>query len=67
MRNIAKEVHNSVFRENQIHFFNFFMEHKNHNIIADAPTGIGKSLIAIQIAINWNVQVQYSLSLQQKI
>ena len=52
MRNIAKEVHNSVFRENQIHFFNFFMEHKNHNIIADAPTGIGKSLIAIQIAIN---------------
>ena len=52
MRNIAKEVHNSVFRENQIHFFNFFIEHKDHNIIADAPTGIGKSLIAIQIAIN---------------
>ena len=52
MRNIAKEVHGSDFRENQIHFFDYFIEHKNHNIIADAPTGIGKSLIAIQIAIN---------------
>ena len=52
MRNIAKEVHNSDFRENQLHFFNYFKEHENQNIIADAPTGIGKSLIAIQIGIN---------------
>ena len=52
MRNIAKEVHNTDFRENQKHFFNYFMEHENQNIIADAPTGIGKSLIAIQIGIN---------------
>jgi replicative superfamily II helicase len=49
MRNIAKEVHGSDFRENQIHFFDYFIEHKNHNIIADAPTGIGKSLIAIKL------------------
>ncbi len=52
MRNIAKEVHNTDFRENQIHFFNYFIAHENRNIIADAPTGIGKSLIAVQIAIN---------------
>ena len=52
MRNIAKEVHNSVFRENQLHFFDYFMKHSDRNIIADAPTGIGKSLIAIQIGIN---------------
>ncbi len=51
-RNIAKEVYNSDFRENQNHFFKFFNEHENQNIIADAPTGSGKSLIAIQIAIN---------------
>ena len=52
MRDIAKEVHNSVFRENQLHFFDYFMKHNDRNIIADAPTGIGKSLIAIQIGIN---------------
>jgi Rad3-related DNA helicase len=51
-RNIAKEVYSSDFRENQNHFFKFFNEHQNQNIIADAPTGSGKSLIAIQIAIN---------------
>ena len=51
-RNIAKEVFNSDFRENQKHFFKFFIKHENQNIIADAPTGSGKSLIAIQIAIN---------------
>lgn len=52
MRNIAKEVFNSDFRESQKDFFNFFMEHQDRNIIVDAPTGCGKSLIAIQIAIN---------------
>jgi len=51
-RNIAKEVYSTDFRENQKHFFKFFNEHENQNIIADAPTGSGKSLIAIQIAIN---------------
>lgn len=51
-RNMAKEVFNSDFRENQKHFFKFFKKHENKNIIADAPTGSGKSLIAIQIAIN---------------
>jgi Rad3-related DNA helicase len=35
-----------------LHFFDYFIEHSDRNIIADAPTGIGKSLIAIQIGIN---------------
>ena len=51
-RNIAKEVFNCDFRKNQKHFFEFFIKHENQNIIADAPTGSGKSIIAIQIAIN---------------
>ena len=67
MRNIAKEVHDKNFRENQKHFFKYFKEHENQNIIADAPTGIGKSLIAIQIGMKFSGQVQYSLSHPQRI
>jgi Rad3-related DNA helicase len=52
LRNIAREVYGADFRENQKHFFKFFRENKHQNIIADAPTGSGKSLIAMQIAIN---------------
>lgn len=52
MRNMAQEVYGSDFRENQKHFFEFFMQHPNKNIIAEAPTGSGKSLMAIHIAIN---------------
>ena len=52
MRNIAKEVYNSDLRDNQRHFLNFYDKNHDKNIIAEMPTGSGKSLIAMHIGLN---------------
>ncbi len=52
MRNVAQEVYGSDFRDNQRHFLDFYNKNYERNVIAEMPTGSGKSLIAMHIGLN---------------
>jgi superfamily II DNA or RNA helicase len=40
----------SDYRPNQKHFFEYMAQHPHSNIVVDAPTGSGKSIMAMHIA-----------------